>query len=242
MNRQRNEFLKSRKDLASWGFLLLSALAPAQAETVSAQDQVKAAIQIYVNDLHGDRFTRVESDIQPLDSRLQLKTCDAPLEIEHRPKERMAGRVTFKTHCTGTQAWTIHVPASIKTFAKVVVAASGIPMGTQISARDLAYAEQDVSLLHRGYFHSADDISGFVAKRPIPAGQVLTPVTVDPAKLVNKGENVAIVAEGSGITIRASGVAMTDGTLGELIQVRNTKSNKVVEGRIIAPGQIKVSL
>ena len=115
-------------------------------------------------------------------------------------------------------------------------------MGTQISARDLAYAEQDVSLLHRGYFRSADDISGFVAKRPIPAGQVLTPVTVDPAKLVNKGESVAIVAEGSGITIRATGVSMMDGTMGELIQVRNTKSNKVVEGRIIAPGQIKVSL
>lgn len=247
MNRNETEKLQQlKRHLRLWlrGTLtcLLAAPSLCLAEAVTVQAQVNAAIDTYVAELHGQRFSRVESEIQPLDSRLQLQPCDQPLVIDHRPRDRMAGRLTFKTTCPGSQPWTIHVPASVKTFASVVVAASSIPMGSQLTAQQVTLEEQDVSLLHRGYFQEIQAVSGFVTKRPIPAGQVLTPQVIDPAKLVSKGENVAIVAEGAGITIRAYGVSLMDGAMGQLIQVRNTKSNKVVEGRITAPGQIRVSL
>ncbi len=247
MNRNGTENLKRLKPrLGTWlrslttCLLAVPSLCPA--DTATVQSQVNAAIDTYVAELHGQRFSRVESEVQPLDSRLQLQPCDQPLVIDHRPRDRVAGRLTFKTTCPGSQPWTIHVPASVKTFASVVVAASSIPMGTQLGGQQVTLEEQDVSLLHRGYFQEIQAVSGFVTKRPIAAGQVLTPQLIDPARLVSKGENVAIVAEGAGITIRAYGVSLMNGAMGELIQVRNTKSNKVVEGRITAPGQITVSL
>lgn|SRR3990167_4338596 len=249
MNRQAPEKANVRKRLR-YGHWHLLAIAfcwptwPAQAiaETTSVQTQVNAAIQQYVDDLHDKRFSRVESDIQQLDSRMQLPLCDQPLKVEHRPNDRVAGRLTFKTSCEGSTRWSTHVAGSIRTFDQVVVAAAGIPAGTHLGSKDLALQEQDVSLQHRGYFQAREELIGFMTKRTISAGQIITPLQVDPARLVSKGENVAITAESSGIVIRTSGVALTDGAMGDLIQVRNAKSNKVVEGRIVAPGQIKVSL
>lgn len=249
MNRKALEKANAHRRLPA-GTAHLAALAlcwliwplPATAEPPSTQTQVSVAIQQYVNDLHGKRFSRVESDIQQIDSRMQLPLCDQPLKVEHRPADRLAGRLTFKTSCEGNTRWSTHVAGNIRIFDQVVVAATGIPDGTHLSNKDLTLQEQDVSLQHRGYFQSREELIGFMTKRTISAGQIITPLQVDPARLVSKGENVAILAEGSGILIRTSGVALTDGAMGDLIQVRNTKSNKIVEGRIVAPGQIKVSL
>lgn len=246
MNRRATENPKPLKRLAArvvWcAALLLLPLQTVRPADAALQPQIDSAIQSYLQQLHGQRFSRVETDIQPLDNRLHLSACDQPPGLEHRPRDRLAGRLTFRISCTGTKPWTLHVAAQIKTLAPVVVAAENIPMTTPLNAQHLRLEEQDVSQLSRGYFSQIRDVAGFVAKRPIPAGQVLTPLTLNPVRLVNKGENVAILAEGGGITVRSYGTSLMDGALGELIQVRNTKSNKVVEGRIIAPGQIKVSL
>ncbi|HVL01178.1 MAG TPA: flagellar basal body P-ring formation chaperone FlgA [Dongiaceae bacterium] len=231
-----------RRTLALFAVSWLSWPVVTLAENLSTQAQVSTAIKQYVNALHDKHFSRVESDVQPLDTRMQLQPCDQPLTVEHRPRDRMSGRLTFRTSCAGSAPWTVHIAANIRTYAQVVVAAAGIPAGTRLSGKEMTLQEQDVSLQYKGFYRSPDELAGFMTKRSIPAGQTITPLQVDPARLVSKGENVAILAEGGGILIRTSGVALADGAMGDLIQVRNVKSNKIVEGRIVAPGQIQVSL
>lgn len=224
--------------------LLVSGIASGEsaAATDTAQTQVSAAIDLYLADLKSDRYSRMEADVQALDSRLQLAACSVPLSVEHHPRDRLGGRITFKVECGDAGGWSVRVPANVQLYDYVVVAATSIPMGTQLTGKELTEQEMDVALQYRGYYRNTAEVRGFVTKRPIPAGQVLSPITVNPANLVTKGETVAILAEAPGITIRAVGVAMADGAMGEVIQVKNTKSNKVVEARISAPGQVKVAL
>lgn len=225
------------------GLLSTSAIhgQPAPA-TTSVQSQISTAIDGYLAELKSNRYTRMNADVQPLDNRLQLPACENPLEVEHQPRERIGGRITFKVSCGDTGGWSVRIPATVQLFDYVVVAGNSIPMATHLTGKELTVQEMDVALLYRGYYRDVAEVRGFVTKRPIPAGQVLSPVTVNPANLVQKGETVSILAEAPGITIRAMGVALMNGAMGELIQVKNTKSNKVVEGRISAPGQIKVAL
>lgn len=225
---------------------LLSLLFPVTAvpaETpVSAQAQISAAIDHYLGDLQSSRYSRMEANVQPLDARLRLAPCSQPLQVEHQPRDRVGGRITFKVDCSEAGGWTVRIPANLQVFDYVVVAATSIPMGTQLSGSELTEQEMDVALQYRGYYRSIDEVRGFVTRRPIPAGQVLSPVTVNPAHLVTKGETVTILAESPGLSIRSVGVALMNGAMGDVIQVKNTKSNKVVEGRISGPGQIKVTL
>ena len=249
MNRQAEEFLNALRDTTKGlatglGLIFALAVTPLQAapQKQDMPSQVAAAINHYIHGMQEDSEARIVSTVQPVDPRLQLAVCDKPLKIQPYPRQRTTGHLTFKVRCQGSSPWTIHVPAVIQTFEKVIVAAGGIPMGAEITADDVTRTEMDVSTLRQGYYKDATTVTGLIAKRPIPAGQVLTPVTVKPANIVSKGETVAILAQGPGITIRATGVSMMNGALGQLIRVRNTNSNKVVEGRISAPGQIKVSL
>lgn len=241
MNSERQEIMMSIRIglmLAISGFFA----AAVQAAATDVQSQIDEAINLYVSETQAPHYQRVSVDIQPIDPRLRLAQCDQALQLQHRPRNRSAGRLTFKVTCDGTESWSIHVPVTVQAFDHVVVSDIPIAKGTHLRVSDLRLELVDISLLHGGYFQSLEALDGFVARRPIPAEQVMTPALVDPAKMINRGEKVVIVAEGPGLSIRATGLAMEDGAFGELVRVRNTSTNKVVEGRITAPGLIKVSL
>ncbi len=242
MNSERQEIMMSIRN----GLILVLAglffATSGQAATTDVQRQIDEAIKLYVNEEHADRYQDVGVDIQPIDSRLRLSRCDQALQLKHRPRNRTTGRLTFKVTCSGSDSWAIHVPVTVQAFDQVVVSDLPIAKGTHLSPADLRLELMDISRLYSGYFQSLDELDGFVARRPIQAEQVMTPALVNPARMINRGERVVIIAEGPGLSIRATGLAMEDGAFGELIRVRNTSSNKVVEGRISAPGLIKVSL
>ncbi|MGB3623394.1 MAG: flagellar basal body P-ring formation chaperone FlgA [Ketobacter sp.] len=236
--------------LATW---LLSSLGATTGFTQSPTDeqpvtpatlhtQVDQSIQHYAKEIQGDTYESYDISIQPVDPRLRLSRCNAPLDIQHRPRNRNYGRLTMRVECNGDEPWAIHVPVTIQAFAKVVIASGPIAKGTHLSAGDISIETPDLSLLYGGYFSAAEQVNGFVAKRPISAGQVLNSSLMDPVKMINRGEKVVIIAEGPGLNIRTTGVSMEDGAYGELIRVKNANTEKVVEGRISGPGRIKVSL
>lgn len=244
MNRKLQEIMATAKAL-DWRALMLALMlcsTPLTAETPALQTQINDAINLYVEETRDGGFEQVTVDIQPIDTRLRLSYCDSALELAHRPRNRSTGRLTFKVSCESPDSWAIHVPVTIQAYDNIVVSDLPIAKGTHLSASDLRLELRDVSTLYGGYFKTIAELNGFVARRPIPAEQVINAALVDPARMINRGEKVVIIGEGPGLSIRATGFAMEDGAFGELIRVKNTSSDKVVEGRITAPGQIKVSL
>ncbi len=248
---------KTSRLLAVAGIWLLIGLGPALANDTTqgnADDagqndsqetlhtQVEEAIDLYSKEIQSEAYESVEIDIQPVDPRLRLARCSLPLAIEHRPRSRTYGRLTMRVECNGDEPWAIHVPVTIQAFAKVLVADVPIAKGTQLNANDVRIESRDVSLLYGGFFADEERIKGYVAKRPISVGQVINATLLDPAKMINRGEKVVIVAEGPGLNIRTTGIAVNDGAYGELIRVKNSSTEKVVEGRITGPGRVKVSL
>lgn len=237
MNNGRNPLL-----FGLVGIFLLFFSTKSFAEDTSANGQVNAQIQRYMESLLEDRFVKFELDIQPVDARLNLSYCSSDLQIQHRPSNRISGRLTMKISCDGESPWRIHVPVKVQAFDNIVVSRLPLAMGTQITEQDVTVELKDVSRLRNGYFSSASQVAGYVTKRPLGADQVLNANLLKPPQMIDRGEKVVILAEGSGLSIRTTGIAMEDGAHGELIRVKNAKTNKVVEGRISGPGQIKVSL
>ena len=215
-----------------------------------AQDQQPESLQASVNQAIHDYFQqampassgRRVMDIGNLDYRLQFAPCEQALLVERRTKDRWTGRLTLRVQCPDTPGWSIHVPVQVQLFDQVVVAKNPLPKGTLLRLQDLELQEQDVSLFHQGYFNDRKQLTGYVAKRPIRVGQVVDAAMLDPVKMVERGEQVVIKAEKPGMLVRTSGIALDAGAFGELIRVRNKKSQRVVEGRIVGPGQIQVAL
>ena len=80
-------------------------------------------------------------------------------------------------------------------------------------------------------------IVGAKARKDIKAGEQLKKSDFC---IVAKGDPVYIEATNGALTIKTTGIAMQEGRLNENIQVKNSKSKKIIEATVTGPGQVRV--
>lgn len=185
---------------------------------------------------------RHEIQVNPLDPRLRLAACDSDLTQSLESPAQPVGRVTVRVSCEGSKPWTVFVPAQVRIFRPVVVVKTALRRDSIIGAGDVALVEQDVSLLNRGYVAEVEQVIGRKLTRATRTDQVLTPAMLQLAEAVRRGDQVVISARSGGINVRMQGEALSGGTLGEQISVRNLTSQRVIRARVAGPGQVEVEM
>ena len=233
-------------------FILLAILAwqPAQsfAAAAASQWQSHAAIrntaQSFLDAFASTRHegNRSEVKLGKLDSRLRVKTCDSALEAFMSPGGRTTGNTTVGVRCPDVGGWSIYVAARIDVFAPVLVARQPLTRGATLQDSDLELVERNLSNLPYGYYTDSQSITGQLAKRTITAATVITPQMLQAPKLVKRGQRVTLIVETGPLKIRSTGKAMSDGKFGDLVNVKSDGSLRVVDGIVISPGVIKVTL
>ena len=138
--------------------------------------------------------------------------------------------------------WAVNIGVMLTAYDTVIVSSRAIPKGSKITADMVVKEERNVTRLHRGYFKSQKNVVGSIARFSLGGNRVLQPGNVLPPTLVSKGEKVVINAATQGLEIRASGIALSDGALGELVRVKNVQTKRIIEGRVSGAGRITVSL
>ena len=213
------------------------------AEQLTAKAQILSAVKQFSEDITANqRFSRIDTTLPHLDSRLKLAVCNTPLDVARTSNRKNMGRLTLKISCFDQKNWSLHVPLELKAYENVVIASQPILRGQIITAGNVAEEEREVTRLSKGYFSATQLAVGSIAKRSIATNRVIQPQFLSSPMLVNEGERITIKAISHGLSIKATGVALSEGSLGDLIQVRNSKTKRVVEGRISAPGQIIINL
>ncbi|MEA3348361.1 MAG: flagellar basal body P-ring formation chaperone FlgA, partial [Pseudomonadota bacterium] len=71
-------------------------------------------------------------------------------------------------------------------------------------------------------------------------GQPLPSRRLQPYRLIKRGELVQVLIQQGGIKIRTRGVAMGNGTLKEIITVKNPTSRKYFQARVVGSGKVVV--
>jgi len=169
--------------------------------------------------------------ISPIDPRLQLKTCDQPLQVRsNNSTVPRGGRITLRVACEGASPWRIYVPARIQTMVKVISLTRPLASGTTITAKDLTTSQVNANQQLRAYLTRPDEAVGQVVTRPMQAGQILTQQDLGIAKVVHRGDHVTVIAGTGNITVSTEGIAQADAGVGQRIMVKNSRSGQLVEG------------
>jgi len=233
---------------------LLAAAGPASAadpaSAPAAADEAAAGLggaiakqaREFVQDNGARPGMRVEVEVGALDPRLRLAACDSDLTQSLESPAQPVGRVTVRVSCEGSTPWTVFVPAQVRIFRPVVVVKTALRRDSIIGAGDVALVEQDVSLLNRGYVTEVEQVIGRKLTRATRTDQVLTPAMLQLAEAVRRGDQVVISARSGGINVRMQGEALSGGTLGQQISVRNLTSQRVIRARVVGPGQVEVEM
>lgn len=82
-------------------------------------------------------------------------------------------------------------------------------------------------------------IAGRVARRMLLPGEPVPVNAIDDPRLVSRGTPTQIVFEEQGLLITAVGAPLQNGGLGDVIRVRNTDTNRIVLGTVMADGRIR---
>ena len=151
-------------------------------------------------------------------------------------------RTTILAKCEDTTATKLYISVSYEIYGPSVVSTRLIPRGQAITEHHLRVAETQLNTARYETFQSLDPVVGMIAKRTIKAERPITPSLLTAPRLVSRGDDVMIVASNSNIFIKMPGEALSHGTLGQQISVRNKQSKRVIKARVTSKGLVEVFL
>lgn len=218
------------------------------AATVTSPDQLIGATEAFLEQAVADYLQRSEIQgrheirVNRLDPRLRLPLCDQPLATQLESPAQPLGRVTTRVRCNGSAPWTVFVPAEVRLFRPVVVLTRPLKRMSVVGTADLAMVERDVGQLRQGYLTDPAQAIGKKLTRQLASEQILAPNHLQVAEVIRKGDQVVISASSGTVNVRMPGEALTNGTPGQQIQVRNLRSQRVIRARVVGPGQVEVAM
>lgn len=206
----------------------------------TSQQFLEQAVSAYLT--QSEIQARHEIEVQQLDPRIRLPVCDQDLNVSLESPEQPVGRVTLKVRCTGSNPWSIFVPAQVHIYRQVLLASRPLKRASILSAADLKLTERDIGSLNRGYLTSIEQATGKKLARQLLMDQVLVPAYLKQAEVISKGDHVVITARSGGISVRMNGEALSNGGLGEQILIRNLASGRTIRVRVTGPGQVEAAM
>jgi flagella basal body P-ring formation protein FlgA len=86
-----------------------------------------------------------------------------------------------------------------------------------------------------------DHVIGMQARRQLRAGQALRTADIAKADLVVRDETVTLIFEAPGLYLTIRGKAVDSGTEGDIVNVVNLTSQRIVSGVVVGRGQVSIS-
>ncbi len=199
-------------------------------------------VESFITETLSRNQTDVEIAVGRLDPRLRLAECDTQMQAFMPQGSRRSGNTTVGVRCTHDRPWSLFVPVRIKQMRDVVILRNNLSRGSILGHADLDLRRIDISSRTGHYFQDPGEVVGRVLTRAVRAGRQLQRHDIAAADIVQRGEQVTLVAETQGFAVRMQGKALTNGSRGELIRVKNVTSSRIIEGIVMAPGIVQVKM
>ena len=130
-------------------------------------------------------------------------------------------------------------PAFADTGLRIVVPARDIARGDTISDSDLSYVFVDPNSVMSGTATTMDTLVGMQTRRVLRAGESVRNDDVRHPIMVTKGSTVTMIFEVPGVSLTATGRAMSEGGLGENVTVLNPASFRQITAIVTGQGTVK---
>lgn len=227
--------MHAMKNLLLAGFLLLQSVAAA---ATGMQDHalIKDAVTTFVQQQTADLPGKVSFEVDEIDRRIALPKC-SKLKVLLPAGGKLVGKTAVVVRCNEARGWSISVPVQIRVSASLIISARALPLGHTMSEDDLA--TQATETTQSGGITDPKQVVGKVLRHGITAGQVLREEMLRPPYSIVQGQAVQIIVRGQGFNIRNEGVALSNASEGQTVQVR-TSSGRLLGGIAGESGVVEI--
>jgi flagella basal body P-ring formation protein FlgA len=201
--------------------------------------QVEDYLLSQLNQAEHLALENIKINVRPLPERLNLEACQHPIVLDTRLNERLSSRTTVSVQCAEPN-WRLFVSADIYAETLVVMATQPILRHAVISQEAVSLILRPITQIRQQHLHQLDQVIGHRAKRPISPNTLISIQMLDPPFWVMNNHEVTIITQIGSLEIRTPGVALSNGLAQEQIQVRNLRSDKIINAIVIAPNTVMV--
>ena len=121
----------------------------------------------------------------------------------------------------------------------VAVTIRSLARGEIVRAADMTIERRPKVDFSEGAAAAADP-TGLAVRNPVRAGQPLRVSDLMRPEIVKRNEAVTLVYEAPGLVLTMRGKAIDSGAEGDVINVRNSQSNRTIQGTIAGPARVVV--
>ena len=144
----------------------------------------------------------------------------------------------IRVSCEAKNSWTIFVKTNANTLRtkkllkiskknKILVLNKSIEKGNYIKKGDLTFIKSPKKNV---FYNSKHELIGRKVKLNLKKGQYIQPRHLFTKYSVNEGDPVIIVSKFKNAEVSTGGIAIKSGNIGDLLEVKNTRSGKVIKG------------
>jgi len=233
----------------------LSAQAQAPVEQAKLLTEVGKWVQ------QTQQLTPEQFSFAPMDSRVQLQSCDRALLMDLP----FASRETVRVRCLGSASWQLYLrlvfksviptgvtsvtsvtpltsaaasagPSPAAVGRKVVVGKVLLRAGTVVTPDVLTEVEHSGQGLDSQVVSSVKDLENAEMVRDVPAGTPLRSHDLRRTVLVKQGQMILLsVGAAGGFAITARVEALQDGRMGDQVRLKNAESGRFMTGVVTGP-------
>lgn len=196
---------------------------------------------------------RLRSALSQLDARrvrfklrrppepLSLPPGRAEYEVLFSDRDIIDSRqVTVIVKVDGRVVENLTLAGEVQAFLPVVVAGRKLRRGTALSRDDVRTESRNIADL-RNPCVEMGDVVGKRLKRSVATSEVIRRTDLDRPVLVERRQIVTMVLQKGALQINARGQATSDGKMGDVIMVRNMRSQREVPCEVIGSGLARVN-
>jgi len=169
-----------------------------------------------------------------------LPRCEK-IEAFLPPGARAQGKTTVGVRCNTPNRWTVFLQAQVQILAPYLVASHPLSVGQSLSANDLMIKLIDISEAVPGVINTPEALYGNSLLANIPAGSTIRRQQVKLAYVVQSGQSVRLKLSGQGFQITGEGIALSNASEGQSVQVR-TPRGSMVSGVARSGGTVELRL
>ncbi len=204
------------------------------------QEEIKAQILYALSD-HG---VSADMDVE-LATRYQqiyLPAGNVPtVNVEDINYQERSGRFIATLNAgSGADFTRLRLTGRAYRTVEVPVLRDRILRGDIITKDDVQWIKMKADRVQRDVITNFDGLVGMTPKRGIRAGLPIRSVDITRPILVEKNSLVTIFHTVPNMILTAQGKALQSGSDGDIVQIKNARSNQVVEAEVIAPGRVAV--
>ncbi|MEN0086801.1 MAG: flagellar basal body P-ring formation chaperone FlgA [Pseudomonadota bacterium] len=221
-------------------------------ETVGVERLANALQRAAIANLLAFEMARVTGE--PL-SNLKIENAELPISVRHDAGDASVspqitdlqfdenrGRVTaMLVTRAADRLLTTRLIAAAVVEADTIVLADALSNGDLIKRADLTLRRLPRTTTI-GAITDPEKIIGQQARRSMVAGSVLRSQDLQAPTLVLRNREVLILLKRGGLALTARGKAMEDGALGDMIEVMNVRSQKILQGTVQRDGTVLIGV